>query len=319
MITRGRNINTIDALHERRFERAQQMNLPSNACKGPLDAQTLNAQAAEGDRAREKLSSVSCFAFLLCKLRNFRQQSTSFDKLKDAEDRSAQSNQLNTLTKRMLGVRKDSSTRMVVHETEQSQSGDVGGMYKLETVLERLNKKRESVQKEYDKKKEKAMRLSQSGMRNEALSTMRTCKMLESQLKSLGHNCDVVMSQIVTLGNLEMQQEVASVMSTSIEHAKKANKTLDQVTQMEDGLLEAKDTQEEIESAMGNLAQNLLPGSLDDDELLQELDNLCASKAEIDPTKSQEFPAVPLALPTTTDAQVAPTTQSVAHAQAATL
>lgn len=299
------------------------MSLSSNSYRGPFDAQMLNARALENDEAQPNAtnsSSLSCFAFIVNKLRTFGRSKTSFGKLNDVDERSMQGTHLESMTKRMLGVRKRESTRVVASDTnelEGGQEGQGGQVYQLETVLERLNAKQQTVQNDYDKKKQQAKRFLERGMRKEALNTMRSVKMLESQLKALRHNCDVIMSQIVTLGNLEMQQEVASVMSTSLQHAKKANETLEQVTQMEDVLLEAKDIQEDIESAMEQLAQNMLPGAIDESELLAELEDLGKSDEGYHPEATQQFPTVPSDLPATAPSLSSSRTDSFAQLQAA--
>ena len=122
-----------------------------------------------------------------------------------------------------------------------------------------------------DSRREAAV-LHKLGKKTEALAAMKRAKVSEKQFLTASAAVDALDNQILSLEEANLQQEIASALSSSVKNVKKKTKGLLSKTERAvDGSSEVKDLSEDVNSAL----EGLQPANVhDEDDLLQELQQM---------------------------------------------
>ena len=163
--------------------------------------------------------------------------------------------------------------------TAKTEGSRIFGKVKSKvSAAEKLNHAAESMQAHVDQLAEraraaraKAQELNASGKRNEALAALKRAKTLEKQLEGATATHAALEQQVDVLAESELQKEVASALSATVEVTKKKTKgLLGKAEHAVDGAVELKDIADDLAQTLGGLQTEVY----DDDELLEELESM---------------------------------------------
>lgn len=174
---------------------------------------------------------------------------------------------------------------------------------RLEQAQTSLKERAERLQDRMNESRREAASLMKLGKKTEALASMKRAKISEKQFLTASAAVDALDAQILALEEANLQQEIASALSSSVKKVKKNTKGLLSKTEAAvDGSTEVKDLAEDVNGVLEGLQQNNAP---DEDELLEEL-QMMMEEGEVEaeqaaataptvppPNDSRAWPAAP--------------------------
>jgi hypothetical protein len=144
-----------------------------------------------------------------------------------------------------------------------------GASSRLEQAQTSLKERAERLQDRMNESRREAASLMKFGKKTEALAAMKRAKISEKQFLTASAAVDALDAQILALEEANLQQEIASALSSSVKKVKKNTKGLLSKTEAAvDGSTEVKDLAEDVNGVLEGLQSTNAP---DEDELLEEL------------------------------------------------
>lgn len=161
---------------------------------------------------------------------------------------------------------------------------------KLASAQQQLRARCDKIASKAEEARELARSLHSTGKRTEALSALRRAKILEKQHQAAQTAAETLDSQVFALEEADLQQQVASALSSSVKKTKKATKGLLSKTEKAvDGSVEVRDAAEDVAAVLEGLRP--AGGEFDEDELLEELQAMDDGGGG-GPTAAQRTPVV---------------------------
>jgi hypothetical protein len=171
------------------------------------------------------------------------------------------------------------------------KSGSATSSSRLEQAQASLKERAERLQERMTESRREAAALMKLGKKTEALAAMKRAKIAEKQFLTASAAVDALDSQILALEEANLQQEIASALSSSVKKVKKNTKGLLSKTEAAvDGSAEVKDLAEDVNSALEGLQPTNAP---DEDDLLEELQAMMADGEIEEAEAAATAPTVP--------------------------
>lgn len=177
-----------------------------------------------------------------------------------------------------------------------------GGIERLDTTIELLEKREAVLEKKCEQELLKAKAFMEKKNKTGALQCMKRKKMYEEQMSNIAAQKVNMETMKFAIQNTAMNKEVLETQRRAAQDLTRMNKTMnaEQVEEDMDNLREAMDQAKTVSEAIG---QPLDDGLLDEDELMQELEDELGQLEELENapkakanTKPEALPAMP-ALP----------------------
>jgi hypothetical protein len=125
--------------------------------------------------------------------------------------------------------------------------------------------------------KQEALAAHKRGDKTAALRLMTRAKGCEKQVTALWHASSALERQSEMLEEASLQKQVADALSTSVKKMKGSKRLLEGVDKLSDEAAEMRDISEDVQHALQSIAESTNDPSLDDDELMQELEAMSQS------------------------------------------
>lgn len=183
-------------------------------------------------------------------------------------------------------------TKVSTRDQMMSHSFQSASAQPTSTTTQKLEQQIASLQKRAQSRREEAVALFRKGDVNSKKAAMRLlqkAKAAERSVASLEGTLDTMEMQEDLKIQTLLSQEVASALGkNSKSMLKKGKQTLVQTEGAVDEARDVMDLAEDVASAMDGLRPSVGTGGVDEDELLQELEQLCKPEAQRDQSNSAE-------------------------------
>jgi hypothetical protein len=143
---------------------------------------------------------------------------------------------------------------------------------RLQQAQMSLKERADRLQERMGDSRREAASLMKLGKKTEALAAMKRAKIAEKQFLTASAAVDALDNQLLALEEANLQQEIASALSSSVKNVKRKTKgLLDKTEKAVDGSAEVNDLAQDVNSALEGLQPTNAP---DEDELLEELQQM---------------------------------------------
>lgn len=126
-----------------------------------------------------------------------------------------------------------------------------------------------------------ALAAHKSGDKMTAMRMMHRAKACDKQIEAMWNASSALERQSEMLEEASLQKQVTDALSVSVKKMKGSQRLLEGVDKLSDEAAEMRDISDDIKTALESMSQSTLDPSLDDDDLLAELQAMQEEEAEV--------------------------------------